>query len=139
MALGGIHLNGVARANESIWDIIVNIPPSAVSTSFHAWDEVLDNRFAYGNVFISPVFNSISKPGYNGSININEIAAVRKMLGEENRYCPAITALGGVDKNVIQTLKQHGFDGAALLGAIWNNSSPVAAFLETKTAIDLAD
>ncbi len=132
--LGGIHLNSSSRENPKIWNTIAAIPPAAVSTSFHSWEEILNSDFHYGSVFISPVFDSISKPGYKGAIDIAAITEVKNSLASGQKYCPEIIGLGGVDRNGIPVLKQHGFDGAAILGAIWNAQDPVAAYKEIQAA-----
>jgi thiamine-phosphate pyrophosphorylase len=54
------------------------------------------------------VFDSISKPGYKGMHN--------KSAEKFNR---PVLALGGIDDTNISRLREWGFTGAALLGAIW--------------------
>jgi thiamine monophosphate synthase len=41
----------------------------AISGSFHSWEEIRANRFPYTYVFISPVYDSISKAGYKAAID----------------------------------------------------------------------
>lgn len=67
---------------------------------------IIDNP-AY--VFLSPVFPSISKPGYMSGRDLTRLPG-----GD----CPVI-ALGGIDKATISALSDKGFAGVALLGAIW--------------------
>lgn len=90
------------------------------SCSLHSLKEMasLDNNFAY--VFLSPVFNSLSKPGYNSAFDLREI---KKILDQRKRDLPGpeIIALGGIDENKLPQVRQLGFDGAAVLGAIWRN------------------
>jgi thiamine-phosphate pyrophosphorylase len=133
--LAGIHLNSFSRNDASVWDRINDIPPSFVSTSFHSWDEILQNEFGYGSVFISPLFDSISKPGYKGTIDIAAIKETRATLALQQKHCPQIFGLGGVDKEGTVILQKTGYDGAALLGAIWHTSDPVVAFSHIRAVV----
>jgi len=111
--LSGVHFGEAARAtltpaqmeyfNQRHWH---------TSTSIHtpAMIPVLGNT--WGTLLLGPVFNSISKPGYNSSIK----AGTRL---NKTGSTASIIALGGVDHTNIHLLRQMHFDGAALLGAIW--------------------
>jgi thiamine-phosphate pyrophosphorylase len=135
MSLAGIHLSSYARADMDILRQVSHILPGRISTSFHSWREIKEIQFPYGHVFISPVFNSISKPGYNAAIDLNGIGAARARCKESLGYCPGIYGLGGVDVANVATLADKGFDGAALLGGIWENADPVDSFIAIKNAI----
>ena len=85
-----------------------------LSTSVHTWGEIkgLEN---FNALFYSPVFDSLSKPGYAGTLT-NDFK-----LGDN--YTDRLIALGGISiDNIIQT-KTMGFRAAAVLGAIWNDPS----------------
>jgi thiamine-phosphate pyrophosphorylase len=131
--LDGIHLNAAARNDAVVWVQIkqLSIRHSSISTSFHSWQEIEENEFEYRYAFISPVFDSISKTGYKGSIDINGVMETKQKLKSLHKYCPKIFGLGGVGPRQLKTLHVHGFDGAAMLGAIWNNEFSFAMFLET--------
>jgi thiamine-phosphate pyrophosphorylase len=126
--LGGIHLNSKFRVDDRTWREVSDIPPDLISTSFHSWQEIEDNTFPYRYVFISPVFDSISKQGYKAGIDLHGAALTRRKMNENGRRCPGIMGLGGVGAPQIGILKEHGFDGAALLGSIWGAPDPVLAF-----------
>ncbi len=126
LKLGGVHLNAHLRASPDVWDILADIPGYAVSTSFHSWIEIIENTFPYKYVFISPVFNSISKVGYNAAIDLNELSGLRNTCITARGYCPGIIGLGGVGSRELPSLKSAGFDGAAVLGAVWQAKDPVA-------------
>ena len=51
------------------------------------------------------------------------------------KYCPEIVALGGVSSSNLAILQKSGFDGAAMLGAIWQAEDPL---LESRQALDIA-
>jgi thiamine-phosphate pyrophosphorylase len=130
LGTGGIHLSSHVRNDPEVFLQIKNQQPKSVSTSFHSWGEILENEFPYQYVFISPVFDSISKEGYYANIYLDGAADTKKALAQQKKHCPAIVGLGGVDAGHIATLHQHGFEGAALLGAIWMAEDPVKAFEE---------
>ncbi len=130
MQLGGIHLNSMVRAAADTPSLISHIPHSAISTSFHSWQEIAEDQVPYGYVFISPVFNSISKPGYMGSIDLAGCATLQEEKKKTGAYCPCIIALGGINGSNIALLRKYPFQGAALLGHIWTAPDPVAAFTQ---------
>lgn len=89
------------------------------STSVHSVEgyNALPAHFAYA--FLSPVFESISKPGHQ---------AVSFNLAEKQDSPVKLVALGGIQPDNLQQAIEMGFDGAALLGAIWNAKDPVKSF-----------
>ena len=88
--------------------------------------DLCPNHVPYKYVFISPVFNSISKVGYNAAIDLNELSGLRNTCITARGYCPGIIGLGGVGSRELPSLKSAGFDGAAVLGAVWQAKDPVA-------------
>ncbi len=132
LSLGGIHLNTAARNDDTLKEQIGNISSSFISTSFHSWKEIVDNEFPYRYVFISPVFDSISKAGYKAGIDLNGAMETKQELKRNNKYCQQIIGLGGVGVSQVETLHLYGFDGAAMLGAIWMAEEPVAVFKDSK-------
>ncbi|MBL7690771.1 MAG: thiamine phosphate synthase [Flavipsychrobacter sp.] len=135
LGLGGIHLNTATRLSPTLSSITHGIPAEVTSTSFHSWQEITDNTIHYRYVFISPVFNSISKPGYLAGIDRTQLPTV-KAQQKAAGIAPAIYALGGIDHTNISTLKNEGFDGAALLGSIWQAQDPLQAFTNTLKQLD---
>ncbi len=82
------------------------------SASLHSRKEVQGlerGRFEY--VFVSPLFDSISKPGYRAGARLLELPA-------GDPPCRLI-GLGGIDMNNIGKVVEHGWDGAAVMGYIW--------------------
>ncbi len=133
--LGGIHLNSATRMDKGTSAKIEQFSPSVISTSFHSWKEIEENEFPFGYVFISPVFDSISKMGYTASIALNRAEPTRHKLMKRGQYCPPFYALGGVRASHIEILKDYNFDGVAMLGAIWHSESPVTTFCEAMDQI----
>lgn len=86
------------------------------STSIHsveAYNE-LPEHFSYA--FLSPVFDSISKEGYK---------AVKFDMEKRMDKKTGLIALGGIQAYNVKQVSEMGFDGAALLGAIWNSFDPI--------------
>jgi thiamine-phosphate pyrophosphorylase len=67
----------------------------------------------FNYVFYSPVFNSISKPGYNSKVS-------EDLILDKAGYETKVIALGGVQVSNLPRIKRMGFDGAAVLGTLWN-------------------
>jgi thiamine-phosphate pyrophosphorylase len=123
----GIHLN---EENKKRREEYSNY--KIVSAAFHSLEDLTENVFPYEYVFLSPVFDSISKLGYKGQFDLTAI-------GEEwkrNQALPKVIALGGINEDNIQLVKQAGFSGAAVLGAIWQADDPVTAFLNINAIVD---
>ncbi|WP_205510053.1 thiamine phosphate synthase [Longitalea arenae] len=91
-----------------------------LSTSVHALSalQILPGCFSYS--FFSPVFDSISKQQYKG------VAGEGFYLQEEQKAVPVI-GLGGIDAGNIRSVAAMNFDGAAVLGTIWNEPAKAVA------------
>lgn len=105
--LKGVHLN---RRN--------NTPPVgevlSISKSCHTWSELMDSG-AYNYVFLSPIFNSISKEGYTKAFSEEELIAARN----DGRIHRKVYALGGISLKEIKQAATYGFGGVAVLGSLW--------------------
>ncbi|MCD6012920.1 MAG: hypothetical protein K0Q79_2782 [Flavipsychrobacter sp.] len=134
--LCGIHLNSEMRNDSAVWQQIRKITVNTLSTSFHSWQELLENEVFYSYVLISPVFDSISKQGYKAAIDLAGASATKKKLNMMGERCPAIIGLGGVGAGQITTLNQYGFHGAAMLGGIWQAEDPLQAFGDVMKVIN---
>lgn len=112
--LGGVHLN---RRNAAVPAGFRGL----VSRSCHTLDEIAAHP-ACDYLFLSPLFDSISKSGYRAAFTDGELrdAAVRGLLGER------VVALGGIRPELLSRVRELGFGGAALLGAVWRDASPAA-------------
>ena len=104
-------------------------PASAgLSASTHSWDEVRQitpGRLEY--VFLSPLFDSISKPGYRAGVGL-----IKRPAGVNP--CRLI-GLGGIDEHTIGQVMDHGWDGAAVLGYIWEKPAHAVERFKTLKAI----
>ena len=107
--LKGIHLNSRNP----------NIPENYkghISCSCHSLEEVKEHKRNCDYVFLSPVFDCISKKDYHANYSPEEIRKAHKAGIIDKK----VIALGGIDTNNIQQVKDYGFGGAAILGALWN-------------------
>lgn len=106
--LGGVHLNG--RNPE---------PPAGctgtVSRSCHSLEEVAAWRDRLDYLFLSPIFDSISKQGYRAGFGAQELSRAAR----EGIIDRRVMALGGVTPETMPQLRAWGFGGAAVLGDLW--------------------
>lgn len=111
--IGGLHYTEAMRAgsNATEWQSCKS-SGYTLSTSVHQLPlpAHLSGYFSYA--FYGPVFNSISKPGYQQAISDNFY------LEEVQKSIPLI-ALGGITAGNFSQVKAMNFDGAALLGSLW--------------------
>lgn len=129
--LKGIHLTSKHReASFKNWLRMKMIkrknPWITISTSFHAISEIDIYKDIYDYVFLSPIFDSISKKDYQSGFREFSLSSATRRSNYK------IVALGGVDLKKIDTAFNLGFWGCAFLGAIWNEENPVATFREIK-------
>lgn len=94
-----------------------------ISRSCHSIEEVARYMDECFYVTLSPIFNSISKVGYNSAFSAGQLAVAASRGIIDNR----VVALGGVTAENIRTLKKIGFGGAAVLGTIWNAKDCIEA------------
>lgn len=87
------------------------------STSIHRLNQFVTLERGFSMVYISPIFDSISKSNHFGNFDGEDI----KSFLDTTPNSIDFYALGGIDINKIKTLKTMGFDGAGLLGSIWEN------------------
>ena len=107
--LAGIHLN-----QRNLAQLGSNIP---YSCSCHSIEEIgLRRDLVKEYLFLSPIFDSISKTGYQAAFTPENLrqASSDQIIREDT------IALGGIDIPCIPFVRQCGFGGIALLGAIWN-------------------
>ena len=85
-----------------------------LSASCHNADDLLRNQYCDYLLF-SPVFASISKPGYRPDTHANLMIESRYRLFNEKTF-----AMGGVTPQHFEQVKAMGFGGVAMLGAAWH-------------------
>jgi thiamine-phosphate pyrophosphorylase len=130
--LGGLHLTGSQRAATKRRPAL--LPGQTLSTSYHSLAEISQHRWHYDYVFLSPIFDSISKEGYGSNFDLAEVATFLQKLAARPGYCPQVLALGGVEAQNINLVQEAGFAGAAVLGTIWQSADPIATWQQLQRA-----
>lgn len=114
--LGGVHLN--SRNPE----VPAGLPEGmTVSRSCHSFGEVARYKDSCSYLFLSPIYDSISKEGYGAAFSRIDLeqAAGSGIIDRK------VFALGGVSAGRIPEIRSLGFGGAAVLGALWQAGNPV--------------
>lgn len=106
--LKGIHLNG--RNPEA-----PNGYTGHISCSCHSLQEAAERSPACDYVFLSPIYDSISKQGYASAYTRDSLLQARQ-AGILNSK---VMALGGISAERLPEVKALGFGGAVLLGDVW--------------------
>ncbi|MGM9702596.1 MAG: thiamine phosphate synthase [Prevotella sp.] len=107
----GVHLNGRNPYPPQIEGGVV------LSASCHSLAEVVERKPVCDYVFLSPIFDSISKQGYGSAFTEDDIKKATQSGIVDSR----VMALGGVSLGNLNRVKAMGFGGAALLGEVWRN------------------
>ncbi|QKG58121.1 thiamine phosphate synthase [Hymenobacter sp. BRD128] len=131
--LGGLHLTASQRA--TIMRRPALLPGQTLSTSFHSLAEIARARRRYNYVFLSPIFDSLSKAGYASNFDLTTVRAFLQKRAASPTRQPQVVALGGIDSQTSKLARTAGFAGAAVLGAIWQSPDPVAAFRELRVGL----
>jgi len=119
--LAGIHL----KAGEFE---VLKEQRGVISSSAHSIAEFIAMDRPWTQIFISPVFDSISKTGYRKAPHLLEMGSITRQ-GQ-------LIALGGISDRNIGLIKRKGFDGAGLLGYIWLTTNPLSNYINLKHLVD---
>lgn len=109
--VGGLHLN---RRNPFAPSFAQGARLS-LSCSCHSLSEVEQCKSKMDYVFLSPIFDSISKQGYRSQFPL----AVLQKAATEGIIDSKVLALGGVTEDRLPLIQRLHFGGAAMLGAVW--------------------
>ena len=130
--LGGIHLNSrcpdvpdwarTERLTESFTKGLSECLTGGftVSRSCHSLDEVVQHKAECDYLFLSPLFDSISKQGYGAAFAPEVIAEAR----QQGIIDWQVYALGGISLERLPAVREMGFGGAAVLGDLWQAKDP---------------
>jgi thiamine-phosphate pyrophosphorylase len=108
--LKGIHLN--QRNPEIPRDY-----KGHVSRSCHSIEEVTQYKKQMDYLFLSPIFDSISKEGYHAPYSPTEL----RNFSQRGLIDKKVMALGGIDIDQLSRVKDLGFGGAVINGALWRH------------------
>ena len=107
--LKGIHLNS---RNPHIPDNY----KGHISHSCHTLEEVKECKKGCDYVFLSPVFDSISKLNYHSNYTPEEIRKAHKAGIIDKK----VIALGGITLDNARQAKEFGFGGVAIMSDVWD-------------------
>mgnify|MGYP003121515423 CR=1 FL=1 len=108
-----------------------------LSRSIHSLNDLNEDLSGWDYVFLSPVFPSISKQDYGPQWENSQLSAALRYC--KDAYQTKVYALGGVDEAHIPDVGEMGFDGVALLGAIWSSPHPLESFSKAQEALNLIE
>ena len=108
-ALRGVHLN------RNISELPAHYSGSR-TRSCHSFEEVLRYRDECDYLFLSPLFDSISKHGYRSAFTHEELLEASRRGIIDKR----VIALGGVSPERFAYLEELSFGGVAMVGALWS-------------------
>lgn len=111
-ALGGIHLNARNPNAPLGYD-------GAISRSCHTLQEVIEHKNQVDYLFLSPIFDSISKIGVQAAFSEQRLL----QASEEGIIDDKVFALGGVTPTRALQLHNWSFGGAVVLGDFWSRIS----------------
>lgn len=107
--LAGIHLNARHPYKPENYT-------GHISMSCHSIEEVKQQKGFHDYLFLSPIFDSISKENYHSAFMPQELRQAAKNGIIDKR----VMALGGICLDNILQVKDYGFGGAVILGDLWN-------------------
>lgn len=84
--------------------------------SCHSFEELVMCKNEYDYLFLSPIFDSISKNGYKSIYTNDDLQEASKLGIIDDK----VIALGGVTLDKIEYLRKLHFGGVAMIGGIYN-------------------
>ncbi|WP_404422192.1 thiamine phosphate synthase [Nibricoccus sp. IMCC34717] len=108
--------------------------PGFTSRSCHDTAALNASLGRFSSVFFSPVFSSVSKPGYGANGGLGPLPSLLRARNQRQRSTEVI-ALGGITPDRVAACSAWGFDGVATLGWVWQATDPLGAFLELLAAV----
>ena len=108
-SLKGIHINKNITTLPDGYD-------GFRSRSCHSFAEIVKYKQDYDYLFLSPIFDSISKAGYKSAFSHKEL----QQASTDGIIDDKVIALGGITFNDIPYLKALNFGGVAMIGSLYN-------------------
>jgi len=127
----GVHFGEKKKPEAHKWFAPLKEAGIRVGAACHDPKE-LESLGDYDRVLLSPIFESISKPGHIPSFESDD---VRKALSKKPNGTE-VFALGGIIPERFELILEMGFDGAALLGAVWAAQDPETSLKEILNQVE---
>lgn len=109
LGLGGYHLSPGHPPAPAGWG-------GRLSASCHSLEETRQAKArGLDYVFLSPIFDSVSKSGYKSAFSAADLARAAAEGVVDGR----VVALGGIKPSNLRDVAAMGFGGAAVLGSLW--------------------
>ena len=135
--IGGLHVSRTQRKKKytsrwKFWKFKFMNSGLYLTRTHSKLSTLSEDKKTYNYVFLSPIYDSISKIGHSGNFGNRSIEKYIKMAKSP------VVALGGIDVSKFEECNELGFYGVGILGCIWNNEDlePLEAYLEAKKAIE---
>jgi thiamine-phosphate pyrophosphorylase len=116
LGLGGRHEKGDSQRAEG------------ASRSCHDLASLRRYLRSFDQVIFGPIFPSLTKAGYGPAADFPWIELRAILRGRDDRGRARALAIGGVTADRLERCAELGFDGAAVMGAVWDAPDPVRAF-----------
>lgn len=122
LGYGGVHFGEKSKPEAPQW--MDRLKKAGIKVCAACHDPAnLPQMGQYDRVLLSPIFESISKPGHVPAFDLN---LVQKAL-QGHQAPPEVFALGGITPARFGMIESLGFSGAVLLGAVWAAPDPFEA------------
>ena len=134
--LRGIHVGKRSRKNKlltklRIWYMRFKKPEMIICTSFHHLASLFEETTHYDYVILSPIFDSISKSGFQSGFSHHNLDITIK------RSPYKVVALGGVEESRVEQVLKMKFEGMMLSGIIWQSQNKFEEFLKVRNKLTL--
>jgi thiamine-phosphate pyrophosphorylase len=105
------------------------------SRSCHDLKQVKAAMGSFDAVFLSPIFASLSKPDYRPETEV--YSGLSELLSQRSQDArkTEVLALGGITAQRIELCREWGFDGVAVVGAVWQAEHPLHAFENLQSVV----
>jgi thiamine-phosphate pyrophosphorylase len=117
LRLGGVHDR----------DAEGSTAPGGCSRSCHDLPSLRRHLAGYPSLFFGPIFPSLTKQGYRPAPDF-PWEDLKRVLKDRSLSDARVLAIGGITADGLRRCVDLGFDGAAVLGAVWNEMDPVGAY-----------
>ncbi len=116
----GVHFTEINRqklSNEALVLMVKTLQKKGLTVSFslHSLEAIEQLSCTADYVFLSPIFQSISKADYPSAFSVESLTH----FFENRQSSVPVLALGGVCNDNIEIIQAIGFQGYALMGSVW--------------------